>query len=103
MKKKHLLRSILAIALCILMIGTVIAVGYTIYENVQGKKVVIDKDNNLPVVKPSNGSVSAPVTAEVFSWHLPVLYCFLQFPVHIFQSQRQIQQVFLPFALQYQR
>lgn len=64
MKKKHLLRSILAIALCILMIGTVIAVGYTIYENVQGKKVVIDKDNNLPVVKPSNGSVSAPVTAE---------------------------------------
>lgn len=64
MKKKHLLRSILAIALCILMIGTVIAVGYTIYENVQGKKVVIDKDNNLPVVKPSNGSVSAPVTTE---------------------------------------
>lgn len=64
MKKKHLLRSILAIALCILMIGTAIAVGYTIYENVQGKKVVIDKDNNLPVVKPSNGSVSAPVTTE---------------------------------------
>ncbi len=64
MKKKHLLRSILAVVLCVLMIGTAIAVGYTVYVNEQGKKVVIDEDNNLPVVGPSNGSVSAPVTTE---------------------------------------
>ena len=68
MKNKHLLRSILAVALCVLLIGTAIAVGYTIYENEQGKKVVIDKDNNLPIVKPSQGSVSAPVTTENGLW-----------------------------------
>lgn len=64
MKNKHLLRSIIAIVLCALMLGGAFAVGYSVYLNEQGKKVVIDKDNNLPVVKPGNGSVSAPVTTE---------------------------------------
>lgn len=63
MKKKHLLRSVLAIVLCVLLIGTAIAVGYTISEY-QGKKVVIDKDNNMPVVRPNYGSASATVTTE---------------------------------------
>ena len=63
MKKKHLLRSVLALALCVLLIGTAIAVGYTISEY-NGKKVVIDKDNNMPVVRPNYGSASAPVTTE---------------------------------------
>ncbi len=64
MKKNHLLRSILIIALCILMVGGAVAVGYTVYENAQGKKVVIDKDNNLPIIKPLSGSASAGVTTE---------------------------------------
>ena len=63
MKKKHLLRSVFAIVLCVFLIGTAIAVGYTISEY-QGKKVVIDKDNNMPVVRPNYGSASATVTTE---------------------------------------
>ena len=64
MKNKHLLRSIIAVVLCVLMIGTAIAVGYSIYVNEQGKKVVIDKDNNLPIVKPVTGSASSNVATE---------------------------------------
>jgi len=64
MKKKHLLRSIMAIVLCAVMLGGIFAVGYSVYLNEQGKKVVIDKDNNLPVTKPVNGSASASVTTE---------------------------------------
>ncbi|MBR2025323.1 MAG: hypothetical protein IKA02_05905, partial [Clostridia bacterium] len=64
MKRKHLLRSVLAIVLSILMLCTVFAVGYTVYENALGKKVVIDKDNNMPVVRPAYGSASDTVTTE---------------------------------------
>ncbi len=67
MKTKRILLSVFAVLLIAVMLSGVIAVGYDVLVNSLGNRVVIDKDNNLPVVKPKdpiNSSASASVTTE---------------------------------------
>ena len=58
MKTKRILLSVFAVLLFVVMLGGAIAVGYDAFVNELGNRVVIDKDNNLPVVKPSKGSAN---------------------------------------------